>query len=130
MRENFFHNWRFSMLKHLLSLLFLFSTTFCLGNEELNVPDSTAKIRILTQEYECVQTYDGDKIYLRLDRIYPMPEGLYLHLRGNDFVLLPRLNSDNQGCYINSFEIFNRCRFCGEPYFLRCTNSECPRNKK
>ena len=90
--------------------------------------------KIISNESYCVQEYDydRDRIYLRSKSLYPTSDGLFLDLNGNEYIHLPLLQSDNSGCWIlaERIKILNDCPFCGRPYFVRCTNKDCPNNKK
>ncbi len=50
---------------------------------------------------------------------------MYLNLNDAEYVHLPMLNSDSDGCYLSCIEIFNKCPGCGQRYFIRCTTPGC-----
>lgn len=86
--------------------------------------------------------YSQDRIYLKEDRIFQMEDGFHLLLddEGKD-IILPALYCDQIGYFIpmiegyeekrpRNFSIFNKCKWCGEPYFIRCKNPACPGKPK
>ncbi len=89
--------------------------------------------KILANDVACVRAYQEDKIYLQAERILPTEHGVYLDLNGRDYIVLPQLHSDAEGCFVPlklSIENHKTCKLCGSKYILRCRNGECPGNKK
>lgn len=92
--------------------------------------------KILLNENYCVHLYEEDKIYLNHENIYPMENGLFLDLNGIELIPLKNLNADSKGCWISrslgwEYPVPIKCPDCGGgSYDGKCTNPECPRNKK
>lgn len=78
----------------------------------------------------CVDGVSEDRIYLKPDRLFPTEQGIYLNLNDIDYVHLPILNSDSNGCYVPCVRIFNICPGCGREYFISCSTPDCPLKQK
>jgi hypothetical protein len=78
-----------------------------------------------------VDHYDEDKIYLNPDKLHPTPQGVYLNLNDQEFIFVPMLISDAQGCYVNANIAWDPdprsvCPGCGTRYIYGdCGNSSC-----
>lgn len=58
---------------------------------------------ILQHSLDAVKCVDGNKVYLKAERILPSEEGLLLLGDDTSTLLLPELYSDKQGCYLKSY---------------------------
>lgn len=85
---------------------------------------------ILSNENMCVREYDNDKIYLNEDVVIPTKNGIILSVNGFS-ISVNELHSDGTGMYVNSSrrDIYKPCPGCSRPYFLWCTNPDCPLKK-
>ncbi|MDN3507154.1 MAG: hypothetical protein P0S96_07995 [Simkaniaceae bacterium] len=82
----------------------------------------------------CVTQISGEKVYIDAERIFPSNEGLYLRLDSENFISLPYLRADTEGCYLAiSTKVTLPCRFCGTERVssaIPCPNKECPSRKE
>lgn len=117
------------MKKYFLFIIGIFISSTCLA---INDTDYNIELlnKIAANETFCVEKLEEGKLYLKSDRILPTNYGIFLNLNDTDFVLIDKINSDNNGCYVGLIQVLNTCRFCGKEYFVVCRNPECPRNKK
>ena len=76
---------------------------------------------IMKGSMSAVKCVEGHKVYLKSDRIVPSDEGLMLVSDDASRLLLPRLYSDEYGCYLKSFMM---CISCG--YYLPDDVIYCP----
>lgn len=113
-------------MKKILSLIVALTSNLCFAYESNNFFDNEVMDKIEANKNTCVYGYTENKVYLKPDRIFPTEQGVYLNLNDVDYVLLPTLNSDSNGCYVPCVNIFNKCPGCGNEYFIRCTRSDCP----
>jgi hypothetical protein len=122
-----------SLIKKVFLSLSILGTSYALA-QELNFEDEL----FLSG---CIKFVEEDKLYIEEDQIYPTPNGLFLLVNdGEDFLRIPALFSDNQGCYVHhsrhrlseekGVEVRNKCPSCGERYIVRCTNKDCPAYQK
>jgi hypothetical protein len=111
-------------------ILFVVVLSACFAHENTDFINDDAMEQIIANEANCVQRYEQDRIYLVPDKIFPTEHGLYLDVNGVNFIRLPNVSSDNNGCYIAKRKILNDCPYCGQPYFIRCKNPNCPGKKK
>ena len=114
------------MAKKLLTVLLILAFGPCFGQSRDNSSIQDLSSKLSARGVTCVQSVKNEKVYLNPSKIFPTEEGLFLALDSNEFILLNNLNSDVEGCYLHSYEIFNRCRWCNQPYFIRCKNPACP----
>ena len=121
------------MVGKILKYFYVLATCTCFAQEATDVCDDEVIHQIVANHNTCVIGYAEEKIYLNPNRIYPTEQGLYLDLNDIDYVLLPSLNSDFNGCYVRPVSealtkhpILNTCPGCGREYFLTCKNENCP----
>ncbi|MBI2742627.1 MAG: hypothetical protein HYX48_01770 [Chlamydiales bacterium] len=115
------------MFKRILSLMAILVVNICFADISTPVLNDEVIMEIAANENDCIQRIEDGKIYLNPDRILATRAGVLLNLNNRDFVLLPTLNSDAEGCYIpEKVEILNRCPWCNKSYFIRCKNPDCP----
>lgn len=114
------------MMTKILAAVVIFASNFCAASEADNQTYNEILHKIEANKNTCVSSRSEDRIYLNPDRIFPTEEGLYLNLNDVDYVHLPILSSDRNGCYIPCVQIFNICPGCGYEYFVRCTRPDCP----
>ena len=91
-------------------------------------PNDALISEIIANENVCVRAYVDDKIYLDAEKIMLTQEGLFLSLDNRNSLHLPTLHSDKNGCYVQAAidpSVLNKCHYCGNRYFVYCTNSEC-----
>src|SRR5262249_49362935 len=103
----------------------IFISSICFADEANKDWNDELREAIQANENEVVEHYEEDKIYINPEKIHPTPQGVYLNLNDQEFIFVPTLNSDNQGCYIKCLEVLNTCPGCGNKYFLRCDNPNC-----
>lgn len=65
---------------------------------------------VMMNSLSAVKCVDGHKIYLKTERILPSDNGMMLVGDDSSMILLPKLYSDQYGCYIKSFMM---CKSCG-----------------
>ena len=65
---------------------------------------------IIKNNLGAIKCVEGHKIYLKSDRIMPSDEGMMLISDDSSMILLPKLYSDQYGCFVKSFMM---CRTCG-----------------
>ena len=118
------------MIRTFLAFMCVFVMTSCFGHEINMCLHDDAIEQIAANEINCVQGYENDKIYLKPSSMYPSEHGLYLNLNGVDFIRLSNVSSDDNGCFVIAREIFNRCPFCRQLYFVKCKNPQCPGKPK
>lgn len=119
------------MRKILSAAMLLLSSTCFAHNANQEAWDDELLTSILANENECVLHYEDQKIYLNPDKIHPTSQGVYLNLNENEFIFVPILNSDNQGCYVEcvnwNFDPRNTCPGCGKKFYTGgCRNQSCP----
>lgn len=115
------------MFKRILSLMAIFVVTACFADVTTSRSNDGAIGEIAANENSCIQRVEEGKIYLNPDRILTTHKGILLNLNDREFILLPTLNSDAEGCYIpERAEILSRCPWCNKPYFIKCRNVDCP----
>jgi hypothetical protein len=117
------------MIRKILGFILSISVSgICSAQEESDILDNDIIYGIVANENTCIVNFTIDKIYLDARKILPTDQGLYLNLKDDDYVLLPTLYSDSEGCFIprQCIEVFNKCPGCGRRYFLSCDNPECP----
>lgn len=87
-----------------------------------------------------VKEINGNKIYLKTDRIFISEKGIYVILNeAGDYAFIPELCADETGCFIqvrsrdykNSWadNYKKTCPGCGTKYFAVCPNKNCPLKK-
>lgn len=110
----------------ILAVIAVFVSTLCVASEADNLTYNEILHKIEANKNTCVSARSEDRIYLNPKRIFPTEQGIYLNLNDVDYVHLPMLNSDSNGCYVPCVQIFNTCPGCGYEYFVRCTRPDCP----
>lgn len=109
--------------------------------QQVNFEDSFEFKKIIENHNSCIKCIDENKLYLQEKNICPTQDGLFLVVNeAGDYVHLPSLLSDANGCYIHfsrtglagekNIEVRNKCPSCGERYIVKCANKDCPSNKK
>lgn len=114
------------MISKFLTLMAVLVSSICLANEAYIPLDNEVMDKIEANKNTCVAGYTENRIYLHSDRIVPTERGMYLNLNDKDFVLLPSVSSDSNGCYLPCVQIFNICPGCGNQYFISCSRRDCP----
>jgi hypothetical protein len=114
------------MISKILTFIAAFISSICFAHEAHYPLDNGIMDKIEANKNTCVCGYSEDRVYLNPNRIFPTEQGIYLSLNDVDYVLLPTLNSDSNGCYLPCIEIFNKCPGCGYDYFISCSRPECP----
>lgn len=114
----------------ILTLIAILASSIGFAQDAVDALNDGAIDEIVSNKNTCVVAFSEDRIYLDPSRIFPTGQGLYLNLNDSDYILLPTLNSDSNGCYVPVFygerSILNKCSGCGEQYFLTCKNKKCP----
>lgn len=136
------------ILKFIISF-FIICKSICFAQES-DFFENQFFLKLLENESDYIKFISGTHCYLQEKHLVPTDRGLLLILDDDNFIFIPKLMSDEAGCYIelasdNSFlfqndisrgnvQIFNNCPGCGQQYFIRCKNPDCPiyqkRNKK
>ena len=126
-----------SMLRNLLFFVCTIFVSALVTELEANQLQFSEEViaKIMLNENHCVHSYQEGRIYLRHENIYPMEDGLFLDLNGTENIPLSGLNADSRGCWIpnvlvNRYLIPQKCSECGRGYYVKCTNPDCPLNKK
>lgn len=114
------------MISKILTFIAILASSTCLAHEVNNSIDNVLMDKIEANKNICVADYSEDRVYLNPNRIFPTEQGMYLNLNDVDYVLLPTLNSDSNGCYLPCVQILNICPGCGNEYFISCSRSDCP----
>ena len=90
---------------------------------------------------EIYSNYDHDeaktengKTYFNPDRLITTEHGIFFQLKSNDYIALPYLLSDSQGCYIlsHSSKVTKKCPYCEWERVsgaFKCRNPNCPSNQ-
>jgi len=121
------------MLIRAFSAFFLFCCTLCFASEPLETHDALLT-EIVSNNCECVVNVTDDKVYVNPERIYPTSQGLFLCVGTDEYVPLPLLLSDDQGCYIQTgwIKVTSPCKFCGWERVSggwKCPNQNCSSNQ-
>lgn len=116
------------MLRKMLTLIAVLASSIGFAQDAKENPIIN---EILANEENCVVGCSEDRIYLNPSRIHLTEQGLYLNLNDADYVLLPTLNSDNNGCYVSDNRVQAKkwqCPYCHYwwDYGKKCTNPDCP----
>jgi hypothetical protein len=114
------------MISRILTLIAILASSIGFAQEANDTIDSQIIDEIVANKSTCVVGCSEDRIYLNPNRIFPTEHGLYLNLNDSDFVLLPTLNSDSQGCFVPIIQVLPICPGCQKEYFLSCNRPECP----
>lgn len=120
------------MYRKFLFIVAVLASSLCFG-EALQEYDYDILEAIIANEMTCVQKIDNGKIYLNPTTILPSSTGIFLNLNETESILLSYLYSDSEGCYLWPKippQILNTCPWCGEEYFVRCRNPDCPGKSK
>ncbi len=84
--------------------------------ESGNKKASPLLMQIATKQAESIRYYDGERVYLKAEKIYPTSQGPVLY-HGGSSILLPNLSADDTGYYLS-------CR-SKDDYYFRCPNPDC-----
>jgi hypothetical protein len=116
------------MISKVLTLIVVLTSSLCFARDTVDDLDDGIINEIVSNKNTCVVDCSEDKIYLNPNRIFPTEQGLYLNLNDVDYVLLPILNSDSNGCYVPvpCVNIYNKCPGCSLDYLVYCKNPKCP----
>jgi hypothetical protein len=117
------------MIRKTLTVIAVVTSALCFAQEVDDILDDGIMSEIVANKNTCVVGSSEDRIYLDHNRIFPTEQGLYLNLNDVDYILLPALNSDSNGCYLpvrSPVNILNDCPGCGRKYFVTCKNPDCP----
>lgn len=120
-----------------LSLLYLIIASCTAFSQTVNAElmFSEMEMQINADESVSQESYTNEKIFLSPENLYLTENGIFLHLSGDKYVSIPCLYSDSNGCWVpysqvDNVDILNKCRFCGQRYFYKCRNPECPSYNK
>jgi hypothetical protein len=120
------------MVGKILKYFYVLATCTCFAHDVSDTIDDGIIHQIAANKNTCVIGVAEERIYLNPNRIYPTDQGLFLNLNDVDYVRLPTLNSDFNGCYVRlasealtKHPILNTCRECGREYFITCKNPNC-----
>ena len=114
------------MISKVLVAIAILASGVGFAQDTIDSPVSGIIDEIVANKNTCVVGSSKDRIYLNPNRIFPTEQGLFLNLNDTDYVLLPTLNSDCQGCFIPVIQVLPICPGCGGEYFLSCDNPKCP----
>ena len=114
------------MIRKTLTFIAVFASSICFAQKATDTIDDGIIEQIVANKNRCVISCSEDRIYLNPNRIFPTEQGLYLDLNDADYILLPALNSDSQGCFVPCIDVLNTCPGCGLKYLISCKNENCP----
>lgn len=114
------------MIGKIPTLIAILASSIGFAQDATDVLDDGIIDQIVANKNTCAVGCSENKIYLNPSRIFPTEQGLYLDLNDADYVLLPTLNSDSNGCYVPCIDVFNKCPGCGRRYFVSCDWPDCP----
>lgn len=77
-----------------------FATSFSFGESVDVTSDEEVVSLILDHQEYCIEMVTADKIYLKPQKLFPSKEGVFLSVDQFVLVKIPRLFSDQDGCYI------------------------------
>jgi hypothetical protein len=123
------------MLRKVLTLTAILACSIGFAQDAADAIDNRIIDGILANKKTCMMSCSEDRIYLNTSRLLPTEQGLYLNLNDADYVLLPTLNSDSNGCYLLCGGRVQpkrwQCPYCHRWWDLgeKCTNEECPTNQ-
>ncbi|NGX37163.1 MAG: hypothetical protein K1000chlam2_00316 [Chlamydiae bacterium] len=118
-----------------VSLMFTIFLIFCTSTLRSEQPNEITTY-LISSESSCITRITESKVYINPDKIFPTNEGLFLELEQNEFVALPYLLADNEGCFVEKsrvIKVTKPCPFCGCERIsnaLRCPNRNCSSNEK
>ncbi|GEM_PF-3554452 len=118
-----------------LGITAILASSIGFAHDATEAANSQVIDEILANTKTCMVGCSEDKIYLNANRLIPTEQGLYLNLNDVDYVLLPTLNSDSNGCYVSCGSRVQpkmwQCPYCHLWWELgeKCQNKECPKNK-
>ena len=101
-------------------LMFILPIVSILANENASAYTpkcqkiSSTIIQIITEQSDSIQYFDGERLYLKVERICPTNNGLLL-CNNHSSILLPTLFTDPMGYYLPCLKT---CR-------MKCINPEC-----
>ncbi len=70
---------------------------------------------IMAHNLDAVKCVDGNKVYLKPERIIPSDQGLMLVCEDDSLLLLPKVYSDSFGCFMRSALICTNCTYQYKP---------------
>lgn len=89
-----------------------------------------AIIQIITKQADSIQDFDGEKLYLKSEKIFSTPFGLALYDQ-NSMILLQNLSTNDSGHYLlcrSKDDYRFTCPKCGYQWWFSDTWSDlCPR---
>lgn len=122
-----------------LSLPFIFFSSLFTSSliSEVELSEHHLLYQIKKNECFCVEKYIGDKIFLKPENVIFSEDGLLLNLNGSDLALLPLVQRNAQGIFLEAdLSVFAKkpkpplgpCPACGvnTDGDGRCQNSVCP----
>ena len=122
------------MLLRILFVMGLFSSAVCFSHESPE-PDDALLSEIFANQSECIISIVEDRIYVNPEKIFPTTQGLFLNVNEAEYIVIPTLHSDAQGCYIQQVydtRVTKPCPYCGWERIsgaFKCRNPNCPSNK-
>ena len=122
------------MLIRALSIICLFCCSVCFSGQYPEKQDPLLT-EIILNDCECIVNIVDDKAYVNPERIFATAQGLFLHVNADQFVAIPLLHSDSQGCYIRPvarIKVTSPCPHCGWERISgawKCRNPDCPSNR-
>lgn len=104
--------------------LFAHEETYSDTDLELNnVKEGSSLVtQIIQEQPDSIEYYDKGKLYLKLDRIYPTKDGIYLR-NSRSSILLPPLFADDNGSFISATQ--QEKDAVAKQVFYQCTNPKC-----
>jgi hypothetical protein len=118
-----------------LCFLFIVVSSFCSAHQHKEINNYPLE-QIIANRTTCVKEISDNKVYLREEKIYATPNGIFLILNEQgEYILIPELLSDLGGCFVqrssprNDDIIYNICPFCGRRYIISCKNPDCLSNQ-
>lgn len=134
-------------MRHAWTLIVaIFTLTSFANASETNSMDCEISLQqIFENDASCVIEIEGNKIYLKTDRIFISEKGIYALLNDSgDYAYIPELCTDARGCFIHVDSLSRnghqandparaytrKCPGCGLQYYVFCGNPDCPLKKK
>lgn len=94
--------------------------------------EASSILQIAFQQPDSIECLEGEKLYLKIENIYPIRNG-YVLCNGHHAIVLPSLSSDQNGYYLpcrsyDSYDLTCSNPRCGYKWsYLKTTSIYCPK---